>query len=198
MLTRELGYANKGGVRYYALDNEPVWWSYVHRDIETNASSYDSILNRGIVYAKVVKRADSTALVTGPVCGGWSDVFYSNKDMQVRTEQSRTNKLLVYVQYSSLPSLPLHRIPFREESSYCFCDCCLCFWMPWVWVRMQYDTEKMQWLDRKVIGTVYPLLLRVIWVSRVGGGPGPGSIGATRSTGMRTGESRFCSTTWSR
>jgi len=83
MLTKQLGYANKGGVRYYALDNEPVWWSYVHRDIESNASSYDAIVNRGILYAKVVKRADSTALVTGPVCGGWSDTFFSNKDMQV-------------------------------------------------------------------------------------------------------------------
>ena len=75
------GPANAGGVRLWSMDNEPEWWYSNHIDIYPQAATYDDMLARNIKWAQAVKAVDSTALITGPVPGGWSGMFFSREDM---------------------------------------------------------------------------------------------------------------------
>jgi uncharacterized protein (TIGR03437 family) len=79
-LTGKYGAANNGGVRFQSMDNEPEWWLSNHVDIYPQAASYDDMTARNIKWATVVKQADPTALVTGPVPGGWSGMLFSRVD----------------------------------------------------------------------------------------------------------------------
>jgi uncharacterized protein (TIGR03437 family) len=81
------GPGNAGGVRFWSLDNEPEWWDSVHYDVYKTASngkpgaSYDDMLARDLQAAQAIKQSDPTALVTGPVPGGWSGMLFSKQDM---------------------------------------------------------------------------------------------------------------------
>jgi hypothetical protein len=88
-LTRRFGRAAEGGVRYYAMDNEPDLWPYVHTDIRPAQLSYDQLLSIFLDYATAVKAVDPTAQITGPVSWGWSNYFYSPLDRN--TDNYRTH-----------------------------------------------------------------------------------------------------------
>ena len=80
-ILNKYGPANQGGVQMWSLDNEPEWWDNVHMDMYHQPATYDDMLERDIAVAQVVKAADPTALITGPVPGGWSGMLFSKKDM---------------------------------------------------------------------------------------------------------------------
>lgn len=88
-LVSRYGKANQGGVTFWALDNEPIWWDNTHRDIHPDPYSYDEVLSLDIKYAEAIKRADPTALVAGPVGDNWASLFLSKKD--IVAGQSRGN-----------------------------------------------------------------------------------------------------------
>jgi hypothetical protein len=75
------GPANAGGVRLWSMDNEPEWWYGVHIDIYKSPATYDDMLARNLKWAQAVKAVDPTALITGPVPGGWSGMLFSRQDM---------------------------------------------------------------------------------------------------------------------
>jgi len=79
-LKNKYGPANLGGVHIWELDNEPEWWDSTHTDIYPNAATYDDMTSRSVATAKAVKGADPTALVSGPVEGGWQGMLFSKKD----------------------------------------------------------------------------------------------------------------------
>jgi hypothetical protein len=81
-LVKRFGPASAGGVAFYSLDNEPEFWASTHRDIHPAYSTYDEITTRGLSYARVIKAADPSALVTGPVIANWTNYFYSQADLQ--------------------------------------------------------------------------------------------------------------------
>ncbi len=80
-LVAKYGPASAGGVRYYAFDNEPALWNSTHRDIHPAPVGYDELLQRTIDYGKAIKAADPSAKTLGPVEWGWSNYFYSAKDV---------------------------------------------------------------------------------------------------------------------
>lgn len=80
LLTR-YGRANQGGVAIWSLDNEPIWWDTMHRDIHPDPYTYDEVLALDIRYGEAVKRADPTALVAGPVGDNWASLWLSKKDI---------------------------------------------------------------------------------------------------------------------
>ncbi|MGB9458635.1 MAG: glycoside hydrolase family 44 protein [Bryobacteraceae bacterium] len=80
-IVSKYGPANLGGVQMWSLDNEPEWWDNVHMDMYHQPATYDDMLKRDIATAQVVKAADPTALITGPVPGGWSGMLFSKADM---------------------------------------------------------------------------------------------------------------------
>ena len=75
------GTAERGGVQAWSLDNEPEYWADVHTDIHPSPATYDEALSRGQTYAAMIKATDPSALVTGPVAGGWAGLFYSATDI---------------------------------------------------------------------------------------------------------------------
>ena len=75
------GTAAQGGVWYWEMDNEPVWWSRNHRNVHPNRSTYDEVTEDGLTYAAAVKAGDPSALVGGPITSGWLDLFFSDQDV---------------------------------------------------------------------------------------------------------------------
>jgi hypothetical protein len=79
-LQSTFGAAASGGVKFYALDNEVMLWNSTHRDVHPNPPTYDEIWSHTLDYATAIKAQETTALVTGPVTWGYSDLFTSAKD----------------------------------------------------------------------------------------------------------------------
>lgn len=79
-LQQRFGAAGNGGVRYYALDNEPMLWNSTHRDVHPTPLTYDEIWQRTVTYASAIKAQDPAAKVLGPVTWGYCDLFGSAAD----------------------------------------------------------------------------------------------------------------------
>ena len=79
-LVGTFGDASQGGVRFYAMDNEPDLWDSTHTDVHPARMGYDDILGEFLDYATAVKAVDPRAQVTGPVSWGWTGYQYSPLD----------------------------------------------------------------------------------------------------------------------
>ena len=71
------GSAAAGGVRYYAIDNEPDLWDSTHFDIHPDPSTYDEIGGKMLEFAPMMKGKDPSSLVMGPELAGWMWYFDS-------------------------------------------------------------------------------------------------------------------------
>lgn len=80
-LLSRYGKANQGGIAIWSMDNEPIWWDDVHRDIHPDPYTYDELASLNLTYAAAIKQADPTALVSGPVADNWASQFFSKKDI---------------------------------------------------------------------------------------------------------------------
>ncbi|HFC12426.1 MAG TPA: hypothetical protein ENJ56_06240, partial [Anaerolineae bacterium] len=69
-LKGRFGSANAGGVRYYALDNEPFLWNYTHRDVRPDPVGYDELRDKAYTYGAAIKSADPGAKLFGPALWG--------------------------------------------------------------------------------------------------------------------------------
>ncbi|GII78622.1 endoglucanase [Sphaerisporangium rufum] len=74
------GGAGSGGVRFWALDNEPDLWHATHRDVRPAGLGYDELRDRTIEYAGALKQADPGAKTLGPVGWGLNSIIYSGLD----------------------------------------------------------------------------------------------------------------------
>jgi hypothetical protein len=81
-LVARFGEARAGGVRYYAMDNEPSLWQLIHRDIHPTGAHAREIADKVIAYSRAVKAADPQAQVMAPEEWGWKGYFYSGFDQQ--------------------------------------------------------------------------------------------------------------------
>lgn len=79
-LTGRFGRAGSGGVRFYAMDNEPDLWDTTHTDVHPARPGYDELRDTFLEYARAVKAVDPDAQITGPVSWGWSGYEYSPLD----------------------------------------------------------------------------------------------------------------------
>jgi hypothetical protein len=79
-LTRRFGKASAGGVKFYAMDNEPDLWAGTHTDMHPVRPDYDELLHQFLDYGTAVKAVDPSAQVTGPVSWGWTGYFFSPRD----------------------------------------------------------------------------------------------------------------------
>jgi uncharacterized protein (TIGR03437 family) len=75
------GEGNRGGVAIWSLDNEPIWWDTMHRDIHPQPYTYDELLAVDLKYAQAIKSADPSALVSGPVADNWASLWMSKADI---------------------------------------------------------------------------------------------------------------------
>ncbi len=71
----------KRSVYEYILDNEPMLWSTTHRDLRPDPLGYDELLDRTVQYGSAIREADPDAVIAGPAEWGWSNYFFSAKDL---------------------------------------------------------------------------------------------------------------------
>jgi hypothetical protein len=88
------GTANNGGVRYYALDNEPSIWFATHRDVTPNGATMDQVLQDIISYGSMIKSVDPSAQVQGPEEWGYSGLIFSGADQQYIQEHNYQTDVL--------------------------------------------------------------------------------------------------------
>ncbi len=81
-IVQKWGAANKGGVRYYLMDNESSIWFSTHRDVRPIGLKMDEMRDKIIDYAGKIKAVDPTALIVGPEEWGWSGYLLSGYDQQ--------------------------------------------------------------------------------------------------------------------
>ncbi len=79
-IASRVGSAGSGGVRLFALDNEPFLWPFTHRDVHPQKTSYDEMWQRTRDYALAIKAQDPAAKVLGPADWGWCAYFFSALD----------------------------------------------------------------------------------------------------------------------
>jgi hypothetical protein len=79
-IATRVGSAGAGGVRLFALDNEPFLWPFTHRDVHPQKTSYDEMWQRTRDYALAIKTEDPAAKVLGPADWGWCAYFFSALD----------------------------------------------------------------------------------------------------------------------
>ena len=83
-MIENMGYgpAAKGGVKYVALDNEPMLWASTHRGMHPKGTSYDELWERTKTYASLYKKIDPDVKIAGATFWGWTAYFYSGLDSQ--------------------------------------------------------------------------------------------------------------------
>ncbi len=91
-LVTKFGMAREGGIRFYAMDNEPDLWHSTHTDVHPVAIGYDDLLANFLEYATAVKAVDPTCEVTGPVSWGWSGYVHSPRDCSIRDFSGRPDR----------------------------------------------------------------------------------------------------------
>jgi hypothetical protein len=69
-------------VAFFNLDNEPDLWFETHRDVSPIGLKYDQYRDLTYNYAAVIKAADPSAKILGPVVHGWTYYFHSPYDGQ--------------------------------------------------------------------------------------------------------------------
>ena len=79
-LVKKFGKASGGGVRYYAMDNEPDLWDTTHTDMHPVRPDYNELWTQFATYASAIKDVDSTSQIGGPTSWGWTGYFYSPRD----------------------------------------------------------------------------------------------------------------------
>jgi hypothetical protein len=82
-LVARWGRGGDGGVRFYAMDNEPSRWHDIHRDVHPVGLHADEMARAVIDTARMVKTADPTAQVVAPEEWGWNGYRYSGFDQQI-------------------------------------------------------------------------------------------------------------------
>jgi hypothetical protein len=98
-LSDKYGSAEEGGVLLYNLDNEPMLWNVVHRDVHPQAVGYDEVRDLTYRYAAALKAVDPGAKTLGPSEWGWSAYFYSARDLESKISLWKPDQ----VAHGSLP-----------------------------------------------------------------------------------------------
>ena len=73
LLVTKHGRADKGGAKFYALDNEPALWPSTHPRVHPDRTTYKEIVSRSEALAAEITRLDPSAIVLGAVAFGWSE-----------------------------------------------------------------------------------------------------------------------------
>jgi hypothetical protein len=56
---------------YYIVGNEPMLWHEQHRDVHPERATYDEVLAKFLRVARIVRREDPNAIISGPSLWGW-------------------------------------------------------------------------------------------------------------------------------
>jgi len=77
-----VGPAGGTGVRFAALDNEPMLWNSTHADVHPAPATYAEVWQRGRDVAAAVKAGHPGVKILGPDTWGWCDLWTSAADAE--------------------------------------------------------------------------------------------------------------------
>ena len=101
------GTAAQGGVKYIALDNEPMIWYATHRGMHPKGTSYDELWQKTVDYASRLKKIDPGVKIGAPTLYGWTAYYFSGLDIQ----ECGSGK----VSWDQPPDFTAHgRVPFAK------------------------------------------------------------------------------------
>jgi hypothetical protein len=101
-LVKTFGRADEGGLRFFALDNEPDLWSNTHRDIHPADVGYDAMLTMFKEYAASIKAVDPTAKIVAPEVSGANSLFYSALDRGDNNFRTHADRMA----HDNMPFIP--------------------------------------------------------------------------------------------
>lgn len=70
-LVNKYGKADKGGVKYYEIDNEPELWNHTHSYVRPSLITPAQLAEINETYGKMIRRLDPSAKIMGFVGFGW-------------------------------------------------------------------------------------------------------------------------------
>jgi hypothetical protein len=100
-LVQSHGRADAGGLRFYALDNEPDLWSVTHRDVHPVRMGYDDMVAMWEDYADAIKDVDPSAQIVAPVLSGVNAMLFSELDRGIDNFKTHADRR----QHGGLPFL---------------------------------------------------------------------------------------------
>jgi hypothetical protein len=92
----KLGKADKGGAKFYSLDNEPALWKSTHPRVHPEPTTYKEIVQRTEALATQITTIDPSAFVLGGVMFGWSEYMSLTSAPDAK---DFTSKYPTYVEY---------------------------------------------------------------------------------------------------
>ena len=98
-LVGALGKAKDGGVRYYALDNEPALWPSTHPRIHPARTTYAEMLSRSEATAAAITAVDPGAQILGGVMFGWSEFLSLNEAPDFQAENAKVGPGATYIDF---------------------------------------------------------------------------------------------------
>jgi hypothetical protein len=72
-LVTRLGSAASGGIRFYALDNEPALWPSTHPRVHPEKTRYDEVVSRSEATGAAILAVDPAAQIVGGTMYGWGE-----------------------------------------------------------------------------------------------------------------------------
>jgi hypothetical protein len=91
----KLGKADKGGAKFYSLDNEPALWKSTHPRVHPEPTTYKEIVQRTEALATQITTIDPSAVVLGGVMFGWSEFM----SLSSAPDAKEFSKYPTYVEY---------------------------------------------------------------------------------------------------
>lgn len=98
-LISKVGNAKTGGVRFYALDNEPALWPHTHPRIHGARTTYSEMVSRTEAAAAAITDVDRGALVLGGVMFGWSEYVSLGDAPDAQTENAKLGPEATYIDF---------------------------------------------------------------------------------------------------
>jgi mannan endo-1,4-beta-mannosidase len=89
VLVGKVGKAEDGGVRFYALDNEPALWPTTHPRIHPGRTTYAEMAARTEATAAAITAVDRGAQVLGGVMFGWSEYLSLSDAPDAQAENAK-------------------------------------------------------------------------------------------------------------
>ena len=88
-LVQKAGTAAAGGIKFYALDNEPALWPSTHPRVHPQKTTYAEMAARTADTAAALTKVDPTAMMIGATMFGWSEYLSLNDAPDSRTENAK-------------------------------------------------------------------------------------------------------------
>jgi len=88
-LVQKAGKAAAGGIKFYALDNEPALWPSTHPRVHPQKTTYAEMAARTIATATQITQIDPSAQVIGATMFGWSEYLSLSDAPDAKAENAK-------------------------------------------------------------------------------------------------------------